>query len=68
MQMPNVVTTLKIKEKNFIFHVQAYRRLSESEMKHSLAAWLQQTRRTSIPSNKTITVISIHGYEGEGNL
>jgi len=62
--MPNIITTMKNEERKFVFNVQAYRKLSVTEMRQALSIWLRQSRRKKIPKNQTVTVISIHGFEG----
>lgn len=62
-QMPNIVTTLRIKEKNFVLRVYAYRSLSDAEMKQALAEWLRQHNHKTVPKNKVGRLISIHGFD-----
>lgn len=63
MLTPKIITTLKSKEKNFVFRVHAYRRLSETEMQQALQVWLRTSHRKKIPSNKTVDFKAIHGFD-----
>ena len=63
METPNIITTLRKSDIGFAFRVQAYRKLSESEMYCVLRKWMAQTRRKTLPKNKTITYHTIHGFD-----
>ncbi len=63
ISMPSVVTTLRKDDYNFEFQVIAYRHLSEQEMLSVLKRWMRQTRRKTIPKNKTITYQTIIGFD-----
>jgi hypothetical protein len=51
-------------KRNLTFNVRAYRKLTVAEMKQALSVWLRQSRRKTLPKNQTVTVISIHGFDG----
>lgn len=68
MDAPNVVTTLRNKELNFVFRVRAYRNLTQIEIERELAIWMQQSNTKRIPRNQTVEVISIRGFSPEEGL
>jgi len=64
MQMPNVITEVKEPDKNFVFRVRAYRKLTPREMRLAFAVWNQQRDKRRTLRNKVIEVFSIIGaYE-----
>lgn len=60
---PKVVTTLRSTERNFTFHVTAYRKLSEKEMHIALNAWMAQNKLKNIPRNKVINYVMTVGFD-----
>lgn len=46
---PSIVTTRRIKGTNFIFHVYAYRKVTDSEFKYALRLWLQDYKLIKVP-------------------
>lgn len=63
MNAPSVVSTLRSDELNFTFHVKAYKKLTHSELKRILNIWMRHKRITKLPKNKTITYITILGFD-----
>jgi len=63
MDTPNVKTTMRSREQNFVFHVMAYRVLTESEMIYALKKWMKINHFKKIPKNKEVTFITILGFD-----
>ena len=61
MKMPDVITEVKGPEKNFVFRVRAYRKLTLHEMRVSLAIWNQQRDKRRTLRNQVVEVTSIIG-------
>ena len=61
MKMPSVITEVKGPEKNFVFRVRAYRKLTPNEVRVSLAIWNKQRDKRCTLRNKVVEVISIIG-------
>lgn len=63
MQMPNVITEVKDKRKNFTFRVRAYRELTDQEMKRTFAVWFCQRDKRKTLKNKIVEIFSIIGHD-----
>ena len=63
MQIPNVITEVIDKEKNFSFRVRAYRKLTEQEMRTAFIVWSRQRDKRRTFKNKIIEVTSTLGYD-----
>ena len=61
MDTPNVKTTMRSREQNFVFHVMAYRVLTESEMIYMLKKWMNANHLKKVPRNKVFTLIATLG-------
>ena len=62
MQIPNVITEVKDKKKNFTFRVRAYRKLTEQELRAAFIIWNRQRDKRRSFKNKIIEITSIIGY------
>ena len=63
MEMPNVVTTHKIKGTEFVLRFRAYRKLTASEMQHALGMWQTKKKVKKIPYKGSVEIITIHGFD-----
>jgi len=64
MEMPDVVSEIKDAERNVLYRVLAYRKLSTAELIESVRHYLSQPkvqRRTTRERKKIITIVTIHG-------
>lgn len=46
---PDVVTTVKIPDSEFVLHIYAFRKLSPGEIKTAAGMWLRQNKRRTFP-------------------
>ena len=65
MGMPDVITSRKITGTDFVFRVQAFRKLSNAEMKTALKVWMAQGKISKVPKKGMVTFVTTRGYEGE---
>ena len=67
MRAPNIVTSKEYKKDNVVFHVLAYRKLSEREVVECIEDYCNQPsmRRRKTPlKNKEITIETVIGLRG----
>ena len=57
---PNEAAEMKVNY-NFCFRVDAYRKLTKSEMTFAFQTWKRLQKRKTFPKNKTITIQSLIG-------
>lgn len=60
---PNVLTTGKIPNSEFILHIYAFRKVHPNEIRMAMAQWLKEHKRRTFPKSGTGTVISILGFD-----
>ena len=61
MESPRVQNSLVDPDNNVTYHVMAYRRLTEQELRMAVQYYLANRRRKSPDRNKTITIVSSLG-------
>lgn len=59
LNAPNIVTRIKVK--NTLFEIYAYRKLSKSECIFAIKYYLQQKHLNKIPKKQKIKIITIIG-------
>ena len=64
MAVPRIVTEIVDAKTSCTLRFFAYRKLSEAEMRQGVALWLRKNRRKTLPRNRTISIYSIHGFDG----
>ncbi len=62
---PDVVTTVKIPDSEFVLHIYAFRKLSPGEIKTAAGMWLRQNKRRTFPKSGTGKVITILGFDDQ---
>lgn len=62
---PNVVTTVKIPNTDFVLHIYAFRKIQPNEVRSVAAMWLRQHNRRTFPKSGTGKVITILGFDDQ---
>lgn len=62
---PDVLTTVKIPNTEFVLHIYAFRKVHPNEARAAASMWLKQNKRRTFPKSGSGKVITILGFDDQ---